>query len=240
MGALVYTDFFTRVTEKQPVFDFLIKNDDFYINTHGVSVTELNKSYTSLSNGEFYVLNKNNKPFYFNGLYLSSVRMRRENGYPAISMVATLVDTRVVGSFIYEDYFLKFRGQNIGKLTISRLNRFANGGNIMITPFQSVKFYATYSVLNVNNLSLQYYGKSNIAQNKNKGTIDVIFNIRCFTDKEYTNQINETLVITINTVNTGFVPTAPPSIIGTTGTSGTAGTAGTSGGGGGGGGGYGY
>jgi hypothetical protein len=238
MASVSYTDFFNRVTEKQPVFDFLIKNNDFYINTHGVSVTEFDKSYTTLSDGKFYVLNKNNKTFYFNGLYLSSVRMRRENGYPTIALRAKLIDTRVIGNFVYEDYYLNFRGKDIGKLTISRLTRFANNNNIMVSPFQSIEMYATYSVLNVNNLSLQYYGKSNIAENKNKGTIDVNFNIRCFTDKEYTNQISENLTITINTINSGFVPTAPPSIIGTTGTSGTSGTSGT--GGGGGGGGYGY
>jgi hypothetical protein len=219
MASVSYTDFFNRVTEKQPVFDFLIKNNDFYINTHGVSVTEFDKSYTTLSDGKFYVLNKNNKTFYFNGLYLSSVRMRRENGYPTIALRAKLIDTRVIGNFVYEDYYLNFRGKDIGKLTISRLTRFANNNNIMVSP-------------------LQYYGKSNIAENKNKGTIDVNFNIRCFTDKEYTNQISENLTITINTINSGFVPTAPPSIIGTTGTSGTSGTSGT--GGGGGGGGYGY
>jgi hypothetical protein len=214
MGAIVYTDLYSRKAEKQPVFDFMIKKSDFYINTHGVSVTELSKSYTSYTDGLFYVLNKNSKPIYFNGLYLSSVRMRRETGYPAISLVVSLNNTRVIGNYTYEDYSLKFRGQQIGELTISRLNKFVNGNNEMLNPFQSIEMSATYAVFNLNKLDIQYFGKSNLNPNRKKGTIDVTFNIKCFADKEYTQQVNDTLVITINTINTGYIPIAltPPSL----------------------------
>jgi hypothetical protein len=206
MASISYTNLFTRVTEKQPVFDFMIKKDEFYINTHGVSVTESAKSYTSYNNGLFYVLNKNNKPIYFNGLYLSSIRMRRENGHPASSIKVTLNATRVSGNYTYEDYYLRFRGQLIGELTIGRLTQYVNDSNILINPFQSLEMSATYTVFNLNKLDLHYYGKSSINQNRKKGTIDVNFNIKCFADKEFTKVITDTLTITINTVNTGYVP----------------------------------
>jgi hypothetical protein len=199
---------FTRYTEKQPVFDFMIKKEDFYINTHGVSVTELDKSATIINDGLFYILNKNNKPLYFNGLFLSNVRMRRERGYPGNALRVRLADTSVSGNFLFERYNVIFRGRLVGELTIRRLSTYQNNNNSLINPFQSIEFSATYRVINLNNLNEQYYGKSRLNQNKKKGTIDINFTVKCFTDKELTQDVVETLTITINTVNTGFVPTA--------------------------------
>lgn len=206
MGSLLFTQLYSRITEKQPVFDFMIKKSDFYINTHGVSVTELGKSYTSYNNGLFYILNKNNKPIYFNGLYFNSIKMRRENGYPAANLTLVLSETRVDGNYTYEDYTLSFRRQTIGQLTIGRLNEYVNKSNIILNPFQSIEMSATYKVLNLNKLDIHYFGKSDLNPNKEKGVIDVSFNIKCFANKEYTQEINDTLVVTINTINTGYVP----------------------------------
>lgn len=197
---------FTRYTERQPVFDFMIKKDDFYLNTHGVSVTEIGKSSTSLNDGLFYILNKNNNPLYFNGLYLSNVKMRRERGYPGNALRIRLVNTSISGNFLFEVYNVSFRGRLVGELIIRRLSTYQNNRNSLINPFQSIEFSATYRVLNVNNLDDQYYGKSRLNQNKKRGTIDINLTIKCFTDKELTQEAIETLTITINTVNTGIVP----------------------------------
>ena len=51
---------YVRRVDTQPVFKFRINQGDFYINTYGVSVTETAKSATTLSNGTFYVFNRNN------------------------------------------------------------------------------------------------------------------------------------------------------------------------------------
>jgi hypothetical protein len=218
MASLVYTQLYSRINEKQPIFDFMIKKADFYINTHGVSVTELGKSYTSYNDGLFYILNKNNKPIYFNGLYFNSIRMRRENGYPSANLTSVLSETRVVGNYTYEDYILSFRRQTIGKLTIGRLNEYVNESNVILNPFQSLEMSASYTVLNLNRLDIHYFGKSNLNPNKTKGTIDISFNIKCFANREYTQAINDTLVLTINTINTGYVPQSlAPSTSGTSG-----------------------
>ena len=208
MASVIYTNLFSRVTEKQPVFDFMIKKDDFYINTHGVSVTEFDKSYSTFNDGLFYVLNKNNKPLYFNGVYLVNVRLRKERGFPANSLRVFLTNTSFSGNYMYENYNVSFRGRQIGQLTISRLSTYQNNSNLLINPFQSIEFSATYQVINLNNLDQQYFGKSRLNQNKKKGTIDINFTIRCFADKEFTQQVNDTLTLTINVVNTGYVPIA--------------------------------
>lgn len=213
MGSITYTNLFTRVSEKQPVFDFMIKREDFYINTHGVSITESNKSFTTYNDGLFYILNKNNKPIYFNGIYLVNSRLRKERGFPGNSLRVTLNTTTFSGNFMYENYFLSFRGRQIGQLTISRLRMFENNSNLLLNPFQSIELSATYQALNLNNLDLHYYGKSRLNQDKKKGTIDINFTIRCFADKAFTQQVNETLTISVNVVNTGYVPVALQQIV---------------------------
>lgn len=208
------TTLFTRKTEKQPVFDFMIQNlnDEFYINTHGVSVDEVSKSYTNYNNGLFYVLNKNNKAIYFNGLYVSNIRMRNERGYPSNAMRISLRETTTSGNYMYEKYIVSFRFREIGELIIGRLINFENNNNVYLNPFQSIEFSATYEVLNVGNLANQYYGKSRVNQTKRSGTIDITFSIKCFADKELTKQINDTITISVNTINT--VDPLPINVIG--------------------------
>jgi hypothetical protein len=200
------TNLFSRITEKQPVLDFMIKKEDFYINTHGVSISELGKSYTNFSDGVFYVLNKNSKPIYFDGIYLSNVKMRKESAYPASSMKIFTDKSEIIDDVLYEKYILRFRGNDVGELTIGRDLRFQNGSNFKLNPFQSISLFATYTTLNVNKINLHYYGKSNLSPNRHIGTIDVEFIIRSFSDAEFKNITNDVMTITINKINTGFVP----------------------------------
>ncbi len=202
MSSITYTNLFTRVTEKQASFDFMIKKEDFYINTHGVSVSDVNKSTTSINDGLFYVLNKNNKPIYFNGIYLQSVRMRNERTYPTNSLRISLKESEISGNFLYEKFNLSFRGRDVGELTIGRLSSFSNNNNVLINPFQSIELSVNYRVINPGDLANQYFGKSRSDLNKTKGTIDMVFAIRCFADKNLTQQINDTITFSVNVVNT--------------------------------------
>jgi hypothetical protein len=200
--------YYTKRLAKQPVFDFMIQDTDFYINTHGVSVTELGKSYTTLSNGLFYILNKSSQSFVFNSLNVTSVRFRNESAIPAstlkISFNKTTYNTTLTER--YDTYDLLFRSKIIGELRISRKTKYDNDLNFTLNPFQSIEFGASYSVKNVNMLDTQYYGLSNINPNRRKGTIDIGLTIKSFTDLAMTNAVYESVTLTVNLVNTGYVP----------------------------------
>lgn len=218
--------YYTKKLAKQPVFDFMVQDSDFYISTHGVSVTELDKSYTTLSNGLFYILNRTSKSFVFNSLNVTSVRFRNESAIPAstlkFSFNRTTYNTSLTQRF--DIYDILFRSKIIGELRISRKTKYDNDVNFTLNPFQSIEFGASYSVRNVNMLDTQYYGLSNINPNRRRGTIDIGLTIKSFTDLAMTNAVYEPITLTVNLVNTGYVPAviAPPS-----GTSGTAGTSGS-------------
>lgn len=206
MSALVISDLYSRVTEKQPVFDFMIKAQDFYLNTHGVSVTEQGKSYTNYNDGFFYILNRNNIPIYFNGIYFNNARMRRENGYPPATLKVGLGESKNIDGIIYDNYEVKFRGNLIGHLTLSRKEILIDGSNFLLYPFQSAEFSMTYRVINLNRLDLQYYGKSDVNKNNKVGTIDFNFMIKSYTDKNFKNLIEEEITFSVNCVDTGYVP----------------------------------
>jgi hypothetical protein len=55
-------------------------------------------------------------------------------------------------------------------------------------------------------LDTQYYGSSNINPNRRKGTIDIGLTIKSFTDLAMTNAVFESVTLTVNLVNTGYVP----------------------------------
>lgn len=215
IGELSPAVYYTKKLAKQPVFDFMVQDSEFYINTHGVSVTELGKSYTALSNGLFYILNKSSRSFVFNSLNVTSVRFRNESAIPAttlkISFNRTTYDTSLTQR--YDRYNILFRSKIIGELLISRKTKYDNDLNFTLNPFQSIEFGATYSVKNVNMLDTQYYGSSNINPNRRKGTIDIGLTIKSFTDLAMTNAVFESVTLTVNLVNTGYVPAiiAPPS-----------------------------
>lgn len=202
--------YYTKKLAKQPVFDFMIQDSDFYINTHGVSVTELGKSTTSLSNGMFYILNRTSKSFVFNSLDLTSIRFRNESAIPASTLKTNFFKTTYNTTLTerYDTYNVLFRSKIIGELTIFRKTKYDNGLNFILNPFQSIEFGATYSVKNLNLLDIQYYGLSNINPNRRVGTIDIGLTIKSFTDLAMTNAVYEPITLTVNLVNTGYVATA--------------------------------
>lgn len=200
--------YYTKKLAKQPVFDFMIQRDDFYINTHGVSVTELAKSYTPLSSGLFHILNKTNQPFVFNSINVSSIKFRNESAIPASTLKISFLETTYNTTLTqrYDAYNVLFRSKIIGKLTLSRKTKYDNNSNFVLNPFSSIEFGATYLVLNLNQLDVQYYGSSNINPDSKKGTIDIVLTIKTFTDLAMTNAVYESVMLTVNLVNTGYVP----------------------------------
>jgi hypothetical protein len=197
----------TRITERQPIFDFMISGDDqFYINTHGVSITEPNKSFTKLSDGVFNVLNKNTIPIYFNSITVTSVRLRNENVYPRTNTTIILKNVEIIDNVVFNNYEITFRGQAIGKFTLSRPINYDDNSNTKINPFQAVSFSATYTVLNLNNINIHYYGNSRLNPTKNSGIIDITANLRFFINNELTVMRESEMTFSIKVINTKFVP----------------------------------
>lgn len=204
------TSFYRRKIAKQPFFDFMIQHDDFYINTHGVSVTDINRAHTKLIDGLFHVLNKNSQPIVYSSLTVSSIRFRNENAIPATTLKISFNKTTYSADNLYrfDTYNVLFRSNIIGILTIRTKTKFENNNNVVLTPFQSIEFGASYAVSNVNLLDVQYYGASNVQPDKRTGTIDINLTIKSFTDLEMTNAVYETMTLTVNVINTGYVAAA--------------------------------
>jgi len=57
-------------------------------------------------------------------------------------------------------------------------------------------------------LDVQYYGASNINKDKKVGTLDMRLTIKSFTDLTLTTPIYDSMTITVNLVNSGYVPSA--------------------------------
>jgi hypothetical protein len=190
---------YARKVAKQPKFDFMITNedDDFYMNTHGVSVVT-NKSFTDLSNGKFYILNKNNVPIYFNLIEIENISLRDDNlNKIRIDKIDTILDN----NYIFDIYVIKINENEVGEFEISRLLRFENNKNEIVNPQQSIEFRATYNVLNIGNFNIQYFGKNNKNPNKKKGVIDIDLKVKCFGDKNLTREITDSVRISLNTIN---------------------------------------
>jgi hypothetical protein len=190
---------YARKVAKQPKFDFMITNedDDFYMNTHGVSVVT-NKSFTDLSNGKFYILNKNNVPIYFNLIEIENISLRDDN---LNKVTIDKIDTILDNNYIFDVYVIKINGNEVGEFEISRLIRFENNKNEIVNPQQSIEFRATYNVSNIGNFNIQYFGKNNKNPNKKKGVIDIDLKVKCFGDKNLTREITDSVRISLNTIN---------------------------------------
>jgi hypothetical protein len=190
---------YARKVAKQPKFDFMITNedDDFYMNTHGVSVVT-NKSFTDLSNGKFYILNKNNVPIYFNLIEIENISLRDDN---LNKVTIDKIDTILDNNYIFDVYVIKINGNEVGEFEISRLIRFENNKNEIVNPQQSIEFRATYNVLNIGNFNIQYFGKNNKNPNKKRGVIDIDLKVKCFGDKNLTIEITDSVRISLNTIN---------------------------------------
>jgi hypothetical protein len=191
---------YVRKVAKQPVFNFMITNedDDFYINTHGVSF--INESFTQLNDGKFYILNKNNIPIYFNSLDIDSISLR-EDIDNTNKVTINKIDTILNGNFIFDDYLIKINENEVGELRLGRLINFENNNNVLVNPQQSIEFSASYKVKNLNNLNIHYFGKTNKSPNRKKGAIDIDLRIKCFGDSNLTRSIDDTLTISVNSIN---------------------------------------
>ena len=192
---------YVRKVAKQPVFNFMITNedDDFYINAHGVSFID-ESSFTKLNDGKFYILNKNNIPIYFNSLDIDSISLREDidnSNRVTINKIDTILD----GNYIFDDYLIKINENEVGELRLGRLRNFENNNNVLVNPQQSIEFSASYKVKNLNNLNIHYFGKTNKSPNRKKGAIDIDLRIKCFGDSNLTRSIDDTLTISVNSVN---------------------------------------
>ena len=189
---------FVRKIAKQPVFEFMLTNEDdnFYINTHGVSI--INDSFTDFENGKFYILNKNSIPIYFNSIEISGIKLRDDS-----LSTASIVKNNTIsdGNFIIDIFTVNINNIDVGELEIRRLNKFENNKNVFINPFQSVEFSAKYKVKNVNNLNQNYFGRTNKSPNRKKGMVDIDLRIKCYGNSDLTREINDTITISFNTIN---------------------------------------
>jgi hypothetical protein len=189
---------FVRKIAKQPVFEFMLTNEDdnFYINTHGVSI--INDSFTNFENGRFYILNKNSIPIYFNSIEISGIKLR-DDSLSTTSIVKN--NTISDGNFIIDIFTVRINNIDVGELEIRRLDKFENNKNVFINPFQSVEFSAKYKVKNVNDLNQNYFGRTNKSPNRKKGMIDIDLRIKCYGNRDLTREINDTITISFNTIN---------------------------------------
>ena len=189
---------FVRKIAKQPVFEFMLTNEDdnFYINTHGVSI--INDSFTNFENGKFYILNKNSIPIYFNSIEISGIKLR-DDSLSTTSIVKN--NTISDGNFIIDIFTVRINNIDVGELEIRRLDKFENNKNVFINPFQSVEFSAKYKVKNVNDLNQNYFGRTNKSPNRKKGMIDINLRIKCYGNRDLTREINDTITISFNTIN---------------------------------------
>ena len=189
---------FVRKIAKQPVFEFMLTNEDdnFYINTHGVSI--INDSFTDFENGKFYILNKNSIPIYFNSIEISGIKLRDDS-----LSTASIVKNNTIsdGNFIIDIFTVNINNIDVGELEIRRLNKFENNKNVFINPFQSVEFSAKYKVKDVNNLNQNYFGRTNKSPNRKKGMVDINLRIKCYGNRDLTREINDTITISFNTIN---------------------------------------
>jgi hypothetical protein len=189
---------FVRKIAKQPVFEFMLTNEDdnFYINTHGVSI--INDSFTNFENGRFYILNKNSIPIYFNSIEISGIKLRDDS-----LSTASIVKNNTIsdGNFIIDIFTVRINNIDVGELEIRRLDKFENNKNVFINPFQSVEFSAKYKVKNVNDLNQNYFGRTNKSPNRKKGMIDINLRIKCYGNRDLTREINDTITISFNTIN---------------------------------------
>jgi hypothetical protein len=185
----------------------MIQNSDFYVNTYGLSVTEQAKSASALNDGLFYILNKNSTNTYFGGVQVVSVKFRSENAYRSTTLKISYSGSTTDDVYRYDNYILYFRGAEIGLLTINTPIKYNPSNNTVLYPFQSIEMGATYTVLNVNKINLQYYGYSKINNTKSRGIIDIALNINTYANSNQTTLLTDTMNISLNLINTGYVST---------------------------------
>lgn len=115
--------------------------------------------------------------------------------------------------YTYIPYTVSYRGNRLGQIVLRILSIYYNNPGIMVLPFESVPFAAAYISENVGQLSKLYYGKTVKSLNKNVGTIDFTFNFQYYVENPLIPDTNplvkyQPIVISLNTVNTGYLPSA--------------------------------
>jgi len=197
---------YTQKTVKMPTFDFFIPKDNFFINAHGVSVTDITKSSTELSNGEISILNRSNNLIYFNSLLVSSITVKKDTKTPRILFRVNKTKTLTTGNYILDEYTIRFRNRSIGLFLLKREANFYDGSNTVLYPFQSTKIQAAYIVLNPSQIGIQYFGKSNTNPDRLIGTLDINLTVNMLNNLSGDIIISEPITISINLINTGFKP----------------------------------
>jgi len=193
---------YIRKVDIQPKFSFRIDGSDFYLNTHGLSVTDSTKSTSSTDNNFIYIMNKQTTPIYVSGVSLSGLTFRNRNGELNTTLKTTLDSVADDETYQYQTYNVYFRGNLIGKLILSTELGYKNGSKTVLYPYQSYKIGAQYIVQNINNINYQYFGRTKLTPNKKNGIIDINCKINVYTDSGFTTLINSDLTLSINLINT--------------------------------------
>jgi hypothetical protein len=197
---MAYT--YTRKVDIQPVFSFRIEESEFYINTHGLSVTDDTKSTSPDTDNFVYIMNKQSSAIYVNSLTLSSLTFRNRNGELNTTLKAVLDSVTEDEFYEYHTYNIYFRSNLIGVLILNIQIDYKNGTNKILYPYQSYKVGVQYIVKNVNNLNYQYYGKTNLVPNKKSGVIDINCKINTYSDSGLTTLLNNDLTLSVNLIKT--------------------------------------
>lgn len=221
----------------EPEFSFYIPNSEFYINTPAVSVSDITKSRTNFNDSIFYFLNKNNVPLYYksiditqptitNDIVSSNAQIANRSVFNPVGKIRasfvkssnkvidvikdeTLITTDE--AYTYIPFIVSYKGNRLGQIILRVLNIYYNNPGIMVYPFESIPFAASYVSDNVGDLDKLYFGKTVKSLNKNLGTIDFTFYFQYYDVNPFDTTKTATLkyqpvVISLNTVNTGYVP----------------------------------
>jgi hypothetical protein len=201
-----------RVEYKMPVFNFSIPKVNFYINTPGFSVVGPDKYISNESEGKFSILNPNTTSLYFNNITyskaqfrdpklrssLSTLKLRLVEEYDETNLVGS---ENIVGTKHYQVFQLLNNGKLMGKLTLV-IPVGLLGSNKMLLPLTTLEFSAHYEVLNLNKLDYHFYGKTSNDPSRRVGIIDILFDIKCFTDNTFTKSVTEEVAVSLILVKT--------------------------------------
>jgi len=182
-----------------PVFNFIIPQTEFYINTPGISVSH-GDGLTYEADGKFFILNTNTKTIYFNDISFVKAQVRDPLLRSRLDLIKVTEDVRYQTETKQSiQYTVQYNGKLIGLLTITT-DLGLIGSNKPLIPLTKIGFSAFYQVKNIG-APYQYYGKTTNDPHKNVGIIDFTFNLKCYSDTNFLNEINENVVISAILVN---------------------------------------
>lgn len=218
----------TKISE--PVFDFYIPNSEFYLNTPGVSVASVAKSATNIEDGTLNIMNKTNQIIYYKSLVFNNATVRNPN-YVSYNknLIVTKTDTTYDDNYAYEIYSVSKNEQRttintrsisslvaptsilIGYLQVRYPIEYYSGSVLKINPFECVPISVNYQVSGVGDLTTQIYGQTSDAPNRKVGTFDFNFSVQTYDSDPNSitstpNISSQDLVVSINLVNTGYIP----------------------------------